>query len=264
MNQKYEKLIPYIKKYYNTKTQTQLAKELNVSRKLIYNIAKKINIYENKKESIIDSNENFEKYLKKYYGKKTIKELSIDLKCGETTISKYAKKLNLVKEYSIWSIEENNILKKYHNINSYIGLKMKLKKIGKNRTIEAIKKQIRILNLETNYTENGYYLTSKEVEELLGIYKWNLDSYVKSNKIKVSKFKGKRRFDIDDLKKFLVKFPYLWDAKNTDIDTLKILIAENVEFENYHKNNLNEIILNKIKNDLSKTNKNTPTFVNGR
>lgn len=170
------------------------------------------------KKEFIMSQEKID-FIQKNYKKLGLKRTAEILGCNQSTVGKYAKRLGLTKETILWSLEEDNFLRKHWSefTPKEISLKMK-KEFNKTRTECAIIKRAKDLKIKNIESE---YLSSKDIEDILHSSHTRVNTLFNRNYIKYTIYKKKRRVEYNDFVDFLKKHQNLWHCSNVDLTFIK-------------------------------------------
>jgi len=184
--------------------------------------------------------EEEERYLKKYYGIKTMKEIQEKLQRSHNSIFKKAKRLNLTVSMKRWNEEEINYLTERWGYETIEKIANKLK-----RSTNSVKKKANELNLGPSRIANGDFLTTGDIGYLLNknpnlICKWIKKGYIRGRRFGVGKIFQVR---IDDFIIFLKKHPHRWDASKVKIDFIKPYLHTKFRLPNWFQE--------KVDNDLN-------------
>lgn len=235
----------YIKEHWGKRGQQKIMKDLNIGYKKLIKYAKELELNAPQEPAIKESlDKNKIKYIVENYKELGAEIIAKHLNCGESTIYKYAKRLNLTTSCITWSKYEDNFLKKNFNTSSINKIRLNLEKEGYTRTVIAIIKRAKDLKIKINITENGFYLTSKEISELMGFSICKVNSMIRKGFLRGEKYRNKTRTDVRSLKKFLFYYQKYWNYKDVDKEFFNLI------FLDYDKKFLSKKwLLNKIKQD---------------
>lgn len=159
-----------------------------------------------------------EQYIIDNYEIMTIEEIASFLKRSKDSVFKKAKRLGLTEEIKNWTYEEEQFLvEKWGKISKY----HIAKKI--NKSVLAVRKKAMFFDLGPERIANGEYLTTGDVEYILGIdaatiYRWIQEDFIKSKLIgkkKINQIKPK------NLLKFLEENQSKWDSKKAKLNFIK-------------------------------------------
>lgn len=191
------------------------------------------------------------KYLKKYYGIKSIEKIQDKLQRSRDSISKKAKRLNLTITMKRWTEEEINYLIEKWGHETIERISKEL-----NRSKNAIKKKVNELQLGPSRIANGEFLTTGDIGYLLNkdpnlIYRW-----IKEGHIKGRRFGRKRIFQVkaEDFILFLKKHPQRWDASKAKIDFIKGYLHVEFKLPNWFTEKVENDKNTAMKNNIIKYN----------
>lgn len=134
-----------------------------------------------------------------------------------------------------WTLREEEYL-----TNNYDKLNIEIIMRKLNKTYFSIKRKANMMGLERNIFEDGLYMSTMEVMEILGCAKSTIRLYVDKGYIKVKKFKSfnkeYNKFSVEGIINFMVSYPDKWKDREYDKDMLQLLFldyhgnAKNIEF----------------------------------
>lgn len=215
----------YIKNNYNKLSQQKIMKELKISNNTLNKIVHELDLYV-KKEKFVMTDKNIE-FIKQNYKKLGLKKTSEILKCNQSTVSKYAKELSLTTEKYNWSKEEDDFFKLYWNEYKPMAFVRKFNnKFKTKKTLNTLRNHAKKLKITTDITSSGNYLNTYDVLSVLGFTYSKTQALCSRGYIEYDIYKSKKRISYDNLKKFLKKYPHLWNCSVADMTFIKSICTD--------------------------------------
>lgn len=157
-------------------------------------------------------------YLKEFYSKKSLHDLSKTLNRSKDSVFKKAQRLGITNKLNHWTLEEEGELSEFWGV-------FTVNEIGKtlNRTEISVKKKAIELGLGPSRIGNGQFLTTGDIGYLLNknpnlVYRLIRDGYIKGKRFgKKGIFQVKPKYFI----LFLKEFPHKWNSQNARTDLIK-------------------------------------------
>lgn len=213
----------FLMNHWNNLTLKEIANHLNRTSSSILKKVKRLGIEENRDRNMLIKKKwlpEEDEYLKHNYRVIPIEDIMKTLDRNKGSIMKRSQYLKLSETIKRWSEEEENYLEENWGM---LSIKSISKKLG--RTEAAILLKANKLSLGEQIIANGYYLTPKDISEILNLNVRIIYDYIYKNSLTYKKIviKKKTRYRIssNSFITFLENHKDKWDSRNADMQIIE-------------------------------------------